>query len=113
MKMQKNKKSHFALWIIFHFVWMFLVYQGCIQLGVHLKNALPYKICTAVYAAAALILFLIYWIQTHPKTDAENVPPEKGKSLLVWIFPILIIFLLDFLDLFVLQYFRQLLSSLG
>lgn len=113
MKMQKNKKARFALWIMFHFVWMFLVYQGCIQLGIHLQSALPYKISTTVYAAAALILFLIYWIQTHPKTGAENVPPEKGKALLVWIFPILIIFLLDFLDLFVLQYFRQLLSSLG
>lgn len=113
MKIQKNKKSRFALLIIVNFIWMFLVYQGCIQLGMHLKSALPYKICTAVFAAAAIILFIIYWIQTHPKTDPASVPPDKGKPLLVWLFPILIVFLLDVLDLFILQYFRQLLSALG
>lgn len=98
---------------MFHFVWMFIVYQGCIQLGVYLKSPLPYKICTVLYAAAALVLFCIYWIQTHPKEGTKSVPPGKGKNLLTGLFPILIIFLFDFLDLYVLQYFRQLLSSLG
>ncbi len=108
--MQKGKK--FALLIIVNFIWMFLLYQGCIQIGDKIGTALPYKICTIVYGAAAILLFLIYWIKTHPKTNDADVPADAGKVLLAWVFPILIIFLLDLFDLYVLQQVKELLASL-
>lgn len=108
-----HKKTRFALLILINFIWMFLVYQGCIYLGARMKSALPYQICTIVFAAAAIVLFLVYWIKTHPKEGADNVPKDKGKVLLSFFFPILIVFLLDFIDLYILQYFKQLLFSLG
>lgn len=112
-KHNMQKKSRFALLIFINFIWMFLIYQGCIQLGARMESALPYQICTIAFAAAAIVLFLVYWIKTHPKEGADNVLGDKGKVLLSFFFPILIVFLLDFIDLFILQYFKQLLSSLG
>ena len=107
--MQKGKK--FALLIIVNFIWMFLIYQGCIQIGAKIGSALPYKICTIVYIAAAILLFLIYWIKSHPKAEDADAAAGKGKLLLAWVFPILIIFLLDFFDLYILQQIRALLAS--
>ena len=107
-----HKKSRFALLILVNFVWMFLLYQGCIQLGSRMKTALPYQICTIAFAAAAIALFLLYWIKTHPK-DGSDVPAGRGKVLLSFFFPILIVFLLDFIDLYFLQALRGLLSSLS
>lgn len=111
--MQKGKK--FALLIIVNFVWMFLLYQGCIQIGEKIGSPLPYQVCTIVYMAAAILLFLIYWIRSHPKEeDAGPAETAKGggKLLLTWVFPILIIFLLDLFDLYVIQKVRELLSSI-
>ncbi len=108
--MQKGKR--FALLIIVNFIWMFLVYQGCIQIGDKIGSALPYKICTIVYGAAAILLFLIYWIKSHPKTEGAETAAGAGKLLLAWAFPILIIFLLDLFDLYVLQQVRELLASI-
>lgn len=111
--MHKGKK--FALLIIVNFIWMFLIYEGCIQIGDKIGSALPYQICTIVYMAAAVLLFLIYWIRSHPKAEdaeAAGTAAGRGKLLLTLVFPILIIFLLDLFDLYILQQVRELLASI-
>ena len=126
---KKTESSKNALLIILNFVWMFLLYQSAIYLSERMGTALIYQICTAVYAAAFVLFFGRYWVRTRTaeamrlsierkdiedsellRTAAET--SQKAKRLLVWIFPIVIIFFIDLCDLFILEYFKQLFSSI-
>ena len=110
--MKQNRNARLALYIILNFIWMFLLYQGCIHLGARWGTALPYQICTGVYAAGAICAAVCWWIKTHPKDGAEP-DRERAKIFLVWLFPILIVFFVDLFDLFILDSFRAFLSSVG
>ena len=93
-----------ALLIMINFVWMFIVYRGCIFWTESVQSMLPYTICATVYMLAAVTLVCLY------RYTGGNDDPKK-KKLLAWAFPIIVCLIIDALDLVVVSYFIDLFSK--
>ncbi|MBE6587462.1 MAG: hypothetical protein E7647_03495 [Ruminococcaceae bacterium] len=118
MEKKEKKKltgGEFAL-LIGNFLWMLAVYFGCIYLLERFGVILPYQICTGVYCAAAIILPVVSGVLSgkfvskktgEARTDAQIA---LSRRLVLWAIPLIAVLLIDIIDLFVVEYFKQLLS---
>lgn len=105
-----------ALFLTGNFLWMVVLYYGCVILGETKGIILPYQICTGAYAAAAIILFGLSLVFSgkvvSKKTGEERTPAQikLSKRLILWALPLIAVLLIDIIDLFVVEYFREMLS---
>ncbi len=119
----KNEKKKSALSsrqkaaIIINFVILLIIYYGCIYFGEKTMNPLPYQICSGVYVSAAIILGALSLLLSG-KIVSEKKGEERtdkqismSKTLLLWVLPLFVVLLIDFMDLFVVEYIKQMLSS--
>lgn len=131
-----QKRNVRRLWmVVANTLILFALYRIAITAGERIESALPYKICTVVMAVALCALFCIYFVLNRgfgkkQTADLSLLPSDwsadkkqeyakkeekrasTASSLMLWIIPILIVLLLDFLDLFVVEYFRYMFSGL-
>lgn len=103
--------------IIINFIILVAIYYGSVYYGSHTMNLLPYQICAGVYVSAALILSAISLVLSG-KITSQKMGEERtekqislSKTLLLWVLPLFLVLLIDFLDLFVVQYIEQLFST--
>ncbi|MBR4934134.1 MAG: hypothetical protein IKZ03_06715 [Clostridia bacterium] len=102
--------------IIVNLLWMLGLYYGCIFLGERMYSVLPYQICTGLFAAAAILLvaFSAYLSGklVSKKQGEERTPAqiELSRKLMLWAVPLIAVLLIDIIDLFVVEYFREMLS---
>ena len=89
-----------------NFVWMFLVYRGCIYWTDTIQSLLPYTICATVYLVAASVLCVVYYYTGDP-----NKPETRKKKLLAWAFPIIVCLIIDAMDLVVVDYLIKLFAK--
>ncbi len=104
--MKGKKGSKYALGIILNFVWMFVLYRGCIFWTESAQTMIPYGICAAVYLVAVSVLMVLYFYTGDP-----NKPETRNKGLLMWAFPILVCLILDVLDIIVIGYIIDLFNK--
>ena len=115
-KIRRLSPRHTAL-VSFNFVWMIAVYYSCVVLGEKTGSLLAYQICTGVYTVAAIFLGALSAVYTgkivSKKTGEERTEKQKniGKVIMLFVFPLIAVLLIDFLDLFVVEYIKQLLFS--
>lgn len=124
--MQK-KKLRILLLLILNFIILFAVYQLFIQL--------ESVIGTILYLIAAAVLTVAYYVLNrgfgNPMTDPDTLPKtwtpvekcayiekvtaahERAKKLLYWLFPLILVLGIDFVNLFLLDGIRESLSSLS
>lgn len=102
--------------LILNFLWMVGLYYGCIFAGEKIYSVLPYQICTGLYAAAAILLIAFSCVlsgkfvskkQGEERTDAQI---ELSRKLMLWAVPLIAVLLIDIIDLFIVEYFREMLS---
>ncbi len=118
-KREKGKKTlsfgESALFIG-NFVWMLVVYYCCVFLGEKEGIVLPYQICTGLYAAVAIVLVAFSAVLSgklvSKKTGEERTEKQKSLSrkLVLFALPLIAILLIDIIDLFVVEYFKQMLT---
>ena len=101
-KVKQKKGSKYALWIIFNFIWMFVLYRAVLMLSEYMGSLIPYAICASVYLIAATVLLCAYYFLTSGESDAEK--KEKYKPMFVWAFPIVVVLLLDVFEAVILDY---------
>lgn len=112
---RKLSKKETAL-LIFNFLWMVAVYYGCVVIGEKWGTILPYQICTGLYACGAIILPAVSAVLSGKyvsKRTGEERTPEQialSKTLMLWAIPLIAVLLIDIIDLYVVEYFRQMLS---
>ncbi len=100
-----------------NFLWMIGVYYLCVSLGERAGTLLPYQICTGLYASAAIILgaFSLYLSGKifSEKEGSHRTEKQKkaGKLILLFVLPLIAVLLIDFIDLFVVEYVKRLLSA--
>ncbi len=115
-KKKKLSKGEFALLMI-NFLWMVAVYFFTIFLAESRGIILPYQICTGGYCAFAIILaaasaYLSGKIVS--KKEGEGRTEEQialSRKLLLFVIPLIAVLLIDIVDLFVVEYFKQMLST--
>ena len=113
-KVRRLSPRHTAL-IAFNFLWMIAVYYTCVVVSEKTGSLLAYQICTGVYAVAAIFLGALSCVFTgkivSKKTGEERTEKQKntGKVIMLFVFPIIAVLLIDFLDLFVVEYIKRLL----
>ena len=102
--------------IIVNFLWMIVVYYGCVFMGEKMYTVLPYQICTGLYAAAAILLIAFSALlsgkfvskkQGEERTDAQIA---LSRKLMLWAVPLIAVLLIDIIDLFIVEYFREMLT---
>ena len=112
---RKLSKGEFTLLTV-NFLWMVAVYFFCIFLAENKGIILPYMLCTGMYCGAAIILavFSAYFSgkivskkEGEGRTDAQIA---LSKRLLLFAIPLIAVLLIDIVDLFVVEYFKQMLS---
>lgn len=114
----KNKKLSIKelLLLIFNFIWMLCIYYGCVILGERAGIVLPYQLCTGLYAAAGIILLALSMVLSgrfvSKKTGEERTSAQiaLSRKLILWALPLIAVLLIDIIDLFVVEYFKQMLS---
>ncbi len=115
-KNKKLSKGEFSLLLI-NFLWMVAVYFFCIFLAESRSLILPYQICTGAYCAAAIILAtasayfsgkIVSKKEGEGRTDAQIA---LSKKLVLFAIPLIAVLLIDIVDLFVVEYFKQMLST--
>ena len=117
MKKEKRRLSgkETAL-LILNLLWMVGLYYGCVFLGEKIYSVLPYQICTGLYAAAAILLIAFSAVlsgkfvskkQGEERTCAQI---ELSRRLMLWAVPLIAVLLIDIIDLFVVEYFREMMS---
>ncbi len=117
MKKEKRRLSgkETALLIV-NFLWMLGVYYGCIFVGEKIYSPLPYQICTGLFAAAAILLIAYSAYLSgkivSKKQGEERAPAqiELSRKLMLWAVPLIAVLLIDIIDLFVVEYFREMLT---
>ena len=119
MKKEEKKKlsfGEFALLIV-NFLWMTGLYYGSVFFGERAGSAVLYQICTGVFAAGAIILVAVSAVLSgkfvSKKTGEERTPAQIALSrrLMLWAIPLIAVLLIDIIDLFVVEYFKQMLSA--
>ena len=115
----KNKKTLSggeSILFFFNLIWMVAVYYGCVILGEREGIMLPYQLCSGIYVSAAIILIAVSAVFSgklvSKKTGEERTQRQKdiSRKLILWALPLIIVLLIDMMDLFVVEYFKQLLS---
>lgn len=101
-----NEGKKNALLIMVNFVWMFILYRGCVFWTDSIQNIIPYAVCTTVYLLAASALMVTYFFTGDPSR-----PETRKKALLAWAFPILVCLIIDVLDLVLIDYFIKLFTK--
>ncbi|MBQ3527550.1 MAG: hypothetical protein IJA52_03250 [Clostridia bacterium] len=115
-KVRRLSPGHTAL-IAVNFVWMIALYYVCIAVSERTGSLLAYQICTGVYAVTAIFLGALSCVFTgkivSEKTGEERTEKQKntGKVLLLFVLPIIAVLLIDFIDLFVVEYIKRLLFA--
>ena len=95
---------------------MVAVYYGCIVIGEKMGTVLPYQICTGLCACGAIILPAISGVLSgkfvSKRTGEERTPEQIALSrrLLLWAIPLIAVLLIDIVDLYVVEYLRQIVS---
>ena len=101
-----NEGKKNALLIMVNFVWMFILYRGCVFWTDSLQSIIPYAICSTVYMLAASVLMVTYFFTGDP-----NKPETRRKTLLAWAFPILVCLIIDVLDVVLIDYFIKMFTN--
>ena len=115
-KVRRLSPKHTAL-VAVNFVWMVAVYYGCVAISEKTGSLLAYQICTGVYAVAAIFLGAVSCVYTgkivSKKTGEERTEKQKnaGKVIMLFVLPIITVLLIDFIDLFVVEYIKRLLMA--
>ena len=115
-KVRRLSPRHTALAAV-NFVWMILVYYACITISERTGSLLAYQLCTGIYTVAAIFLGALSCVYTgkivSKKTGEERTEKQMntGKVLLPFVLPIIAVLLIDFLDLFVVEYIKRLLFA--
>ena len=121
MKKEEKKKSRLSgkqkAALLINFIILLAIYYGCVYYGNHTMNPLPYQICTGVYVSAAIILGAISLVLSG-KITSEKMGDSRSekqislsKALLLWVLPLFVVLLIDFIDLFVVEYIKSMLQS--
>lgn len=120
MKNKENRKGRLtvgeSLLLFTNFVWMVALYYATVILGERAGIIWPYQICTGLYCALAIILVALSGVYSgrivSKKGGEERTDEQKavGKRLILWALPLIAVLLIDIMDLFVVEYFKQLLS---
>ena len=118
MKNESKKKLSVREGILIgcNFLWMVIVYYACVIVGEREGIIFPYQLCTGIYAAAAMILVAISAVMSgkyvSKKMGETRSPAQKeiGRKLILWALPLIAVLLIDIIDLFVVEYIKQLLS---
>lgn len=106
MSKVSNSGKKNALLIMINFVWMFILYRGCVFWTDSIQNITPYAICTTVYLLAVSALMVVYFFTGDP-----GRPETRKKTLLAWAFPILVCLIIDVLDLVLIDYLINLFTK--
>ena len=115
-KKGKLSKGEFTLLMI-NFLWMVAVYFFTIFLAESRGIILPYQICTGGYCAFAIILAAVSGYLSGKivsKKEGEGRTEEQiaqSRRLLLFVIPLIAVLLIDIVDLFVVEYFKQMLST--
>ena len=95
---------------------MIALYYGAIVVGEKVGTFLYYQLCTGIYASAAILLVALSMVLSGKivsKKMGEERSSEQialGRKLLLWAIPLIAVLLIDFIDLFVVEYFKQMLA---
>ena len=116
----ENKKKKLSLGefllLVFNFVWMTALYYGIVLLCEKTGTFIYYQLCTGIYASVAILLAAFSLVLTGKvvsKKRGEERSSEQialGRRLLLWAIPLIAVLLIDFIDLFVVEYFKQMLA---
>ena len=115
-KKGKLSKGEFTLLMI-NLVWMVAAYFATIFLAENRGIILPYQICTGTYCAAAIILSVISAYLSGKIVSQKGGEGRTDKQialsrrLLLFVIPLIGVLLIDIVDLFVVEYFKQMLST--
>lgn len=119
MKKENNKRKlsvgEFIL-LVANFLWMTGAYYGIIFLCEKLGTALYYQLCTGVYAAAAIILVAVSavlsgkFVSKRTGEGRTHAQITLSRKLMLWAIPLIAVLLIDIIDLFVVEYFKQMLT---
>lgn len=115
-KKRLTTKQKIAL--IINFIIALGIYYTCVYFAEYKGNILPYQICSGAYITIALILAAASLVLSGKvvKKNSSAEPCEKdiklAKSLLLVALPLFVVLLIDFLDLFVVQYIKEGFESL-
>ena len=123
----KKKPLRILLLLVLNFVILFAVYQIFLKMESMLG--------TILYLIAAAVLTVVYYVMNRgfgkPEIDPDTLPAdwnpqkkcayiderraahERAKKLLYWLFPLILVIGIDFIDLFLLDGIRDSLSSLA
>ena len=115
-KKGKLSKAEFSLLLI-NFFWMVAVYFVTIYLAEYKGIVLPYQICTGLYCALAIVLAFVsgyFSGKIVSKKEGEGRTDKQialSRKLLLFVIPLIAVLLIDIVDLFVVEYFKQMLST--
>lgn len=114
-KKKKGLSRGEGMLLLVNFIWMLSLYYACIYFGERTGQVWPYQLCTGSYAAGAIILPVLsaYFsgkIVSKSGSD-ERTEEEKrlSRTLILWAMPLMAVLLIDIMDLFVVEYFKQML----
>ena len=120
--MKNNKKAKGLpagemLTLAFNFIVALAVYYGCIALGERMQSALPYQLCTGICIVGAIVLpalsAFLSGKYTFEKAGKERTPGQLrlSRRLILWAIPLIAVLLIDIIDLFVVEYLKDMLAS--
>ena len=101
--------------LIVNFIWMLSLYYACIYFGERTGQAWPYQLCTGAYAAGAIILpaLAAYFsgkiVSKNGSEERTEDEKQLSRTLILWAMPLMAVLLIDIMDLFVVEYFKQML----
>ncbi len=118
---KKEKKKRLTpkqkIILVINFIIALAIYYACIYIAMDKGSILLYQICSGAYITAALILCAASLVLSGKvvKKGDNSEPTEKdlnrAKFLLLIALPLFVVLLIDFIDLFVVQYIEQLFNS--
>ena len=112
----KLSKGEFSL-LITNLLWMMAIYFVTIYLAENRGIVLPYQICTGAYCALAILLAFVrayFSGKIVSKKEGEGRTDKQillSRKLLLFVIPLIAVLLIDIVDLFVVEYFKQMLST--
>ncbi|MBQ4067182.1 MAG: hypothetical protein IJD22_06015 [Clostridia bacterium] len=115
----KGLKAGELLLLIANFLWMAALYYGCVYVSERTGSMVLYQVCAIVYVVAAVVLPFLSGVLSG-KFVSEKQGEERSerqlamsRRLLLLAIPLISVLLIDFIDLFVVEYLRQLLNSVA
>ena len=121
MKKEKGNKKKLSagefVLLTVNFLWMAALYFGGIYVAENVQLVIIYQILTAVYVTAAIILVGVSVILSGKVVTkggtGESTPAQivLSRKVLLWAIPLIAVLVIDFIDLFVVEYVKQVLST--